>query len=264
MNKDMLQLRDDIRSTLADIRNEMHTLRSEQVTIKQRVSDLRDDVIILQTSAQSQSTEYEILKKRIDELNSQPAMDMSELIVGNLEAKIDALEQQARQCNVEICNLPERRSENLITIMENISAKIKFSLNQRDIISIHRVPHARKDNNKPKNIVVKLSSRILRDNLLSAFRLAKGIKSDQIGISGAVQSIYINEHLTLKNKQLFRAVKEIANKNKYKFVWVKHATILVRETDASPAIAIRSTHDISKIKSSALSNSTNTKDKNKI
>lgn len=165
-----------------------------------------------------------------------------------LEDKIESLEQQARQHNLELCNVPERRSEDLLTLMANISSQIKFSLPQRDILAIHRVPHAHNENKTPKNIIVKLSSRILRDNLLSAFRLAKGVKTDQLGFTGTSSPIYMHEHLTLKKKQLFRQARDTAKKNNFKYVWVKHSTILVRENDSAAAIAIRSTQDISKIK----------------
>ncbi|KAJ8708044.1 hypothetical protein PYW08_010410 [Mythimna loreyi] len=247
MNRDMLLLRDDIQSTLAEVRNEMQTLRSEQILIKQRVTDLRDDVIVLQTSSQSQSTEYEILKKRVDELNSRPAADVSELISG-LETKIDLLAQQARQCNVEICNLPEKRNENLPAIIEAIGTALKSPISLSSIVSVHRVPHAHQQNTRPKNVILKLTSRLHRDNLLSAFRKAGSLKTDQIGIAGTPYNIYLNEHLTLAKKQLFRKVRDIAKKRNHKYVWINNGTILVREREGASAFAIRSDNDINKIK----------------
>ncbi|VVC98682.1 unnamed protein product [Leptidea sinapis] len=58
----------------------------------------------------------------------------------------------------------------------------------------------------------------------------------------------MNEHLTLKNKRLFRECREEAKRLKYKYVWVKNATILVRENDTSLSFAIRSTGDFTKFK----------------
>ncbi|CAG5015897.1 unnamed protein product [Parnassius apollo] len=42
-----------------------------------------------------------------------------------LESKIDMMEQQVRQSNIEIVNLPERRDENLIAVLQNIGSIIK-------------------------------------------------------------------------------------------------------------------------------------------
>lgn len=170
-------------------------------------------------------------------------------IVTQLQNKIDTMEQHARQCNIEIGNLPERRGENLNQLMENLFGLIKQPINTRDIVAVHRVPHANPKNPHPKNIIVELSSRTLRDNLIAASKLCKGITSDRIDITGVSQRIYINEHLTLKNKTLFREARLAAKSSGHRFVWVRHGTILVRESETSPVFAVRSTEDLRKIKS---------------
>ena len=247
MNRDIHQLRDDIKSALTDIKKEMHNLRAEQSLIKQQVSDIRGDVVVLQTSAQSQSVEHDILKKRVDELSCAHVPAVSESMLNNLEAKIDVLEQQARQCNVEICNLPERRNENLPAIVEAIGSAIKSPILLKDIVSVHRVPHAHQQSTRPKNIVLKFTTRILRDNMLSAFRKVNSLKTDQIGITGTSASVYVNEHLTLRRKQLFRRTREVANNQNYKFVWIRNGTILVREREGDNAFVIRGESDLNKI-----------------
>lgn len=68
------------------------------------------------------------------------------------------------------------------------------------------------ESNKPKNIVVKLASRVLRYKVLSFYRLSINVTSDLIGMSGTPCKVYINEHLTLFNKNLFRASREMAKK----------------------------------------------------
>lgn len=139
----------------------------------------------------------------------------------------------------------------MIALMKNISSKISCSLSQKYIIGIHRVPHAHQ-NNKPKNIIVKLSSRILRNNVLSSFRSAKGINSDQLGFSRNTQRIYMNEHLNLKKKQLFRETRDTAKK--YNFKQCGSSTQLFSfGTNTSSALAILSSKDIKKIKPSTRS-----------
>ncbi|XP_075990179.1 uncharacterized protein LOC142985822 [Anticarsia gemmatalis] len=245
-----------VTQTTCDIKNELSSLKLEHNKLENKVSlldkkqgTMLQDITELKKSVQYTSEQQEDLNKRVKNINQQTeSKGISNDNTLRLEAKIDALEQQARQCNIEVCNVPEKRNENLLTLMETISAKINCPLQQKDIIAIHRVPHAQNTNKKPKNIVVKFSSRILRDNILSAARLAKGLKSDQIGISSIPQSIYLNEHLTLKNKQLFRTARETARQKGFKYVWVKHATILVRENDSAPAMAIRTPQDLARIK----------------
>lgn len=241
----------------SNITTELNSLKSDYSSLGKKVSDLSQnhmaltqEVAQLKTSLQHAVDEQSDLRTKINSFCTQGiSSDVVCSTLSAIEMKMDTLEQQARNCNVELCNVPDKRNENLITIIESVCLKINFPLQQKDIIAIHRVPHAHKDNNKPKNIIIKLSSRILRDNLLSAFRLAKGINSDQLGLSGNSQRIYMHEHLTLKKKQLFRETREAARKHAFKYVWVKHGTILVRETDSTAAMAIHSSSDIKKIKS---------------
>lgn len=128
----------------------MSNLRTKHTTLKQNVSELSHEVTQLQTSVEFHSGEQVQLKKRMDEISRQTS-EQSNLSINLLETKLDNLEQQARQCNVEILNVPETRSENLIHVMESIGTAINFPVTLRDIISIHRVPHAHQHTNRPKN-----------------------------------------------------------------------------------------------------------------
>lgn len=165
-----------------------------------------------------------------------------------LENKLSLMEQHARETNIEISNVPERRGENLLSIITNLGGLINYTIQSADITSLHRVPHANAKDSRPKNIVVKLTSRIKRDNLLAAYRTRKGVTSDQLSIAGSPNKIYINEHLTLENKKLFRETREKAKLCDYRYVWVKHGTILARKNDTTPVIAIRTMQDIKKLK----------------
>lgn len=168
--------------------------------------------------------------------------------IATLEYKIEQMEQQARQSNIEIVNMPERKDENLIDLVQQIGVIIGHPILPANILSVHRVPHYDKNNPHPKNVIVKFSSKILRDNIIIAARVKKGIDSLQLEITGTQNKIYLNEHLTPKNKQLFRSCREVAKKFGYKHVWVHHGRILVRQTDDSNVLAIRDFQDVNKIK----------------
>lgn len=165
-----------------------------------------------------------------------------------LENKIDSMEQQARLYNIEIANLPERRNEDLLGIIENIGFVIKHPINRSDIVSAHRVPHFDKKSPSPKNLIVRFTTKIMRDNFLAAARANKNLKSDRLSINGTPHNVYVNEHLTVKNKQLFRQCREKANNCNYKYVWIKRGTVLVRQSDNSPIFAVHNDLDLKKIK----------------
>lgn len=87
--------------------------------------------------------------------------------------------------------------------MEQLGTAIKYKITRNDIVAVHRVFHANSSSSHPKNIIVKLHSRISRDNILAAFRLAKGITTTQLNISGDPRKVYVNEHLTYPTKSSF-------------------------------------------------------------
>lgn len=249
---------DTLTRKTADTKSQVNAIQEDHLIMQGQVrsldknyAEVSTEISALQASTQYQSDQQEDINKRIIELEThiKNKSDSSATITA-LESKIDSLEQQSRQCNIEIGNVPERRGENLTELVMEIGKVIRCTIGQSDIISVHRVPHAKKGNDRPKNIILKLTTRVLRDNVLSAFRLShKGLKSNQLNISGTVNTVYLNEHLTIKNKILFHDARKAAKQNNYKYVWVRNATILVRETDTSPTFAVRSQKDIIKIRS---------------
>lgn len=222
----------------------------------EKFSRFLDEFESIKSSIVFVNKQYDDLNKKTEHIGAQIStmavrlnqVEQQKLEITQLELKLDSMEQQARQSNLEINNLPEKRNENLIGIIQTIGSTIKQPITPQDILAIHRVPHANPKSTRPKNVVVKLSSRVLRDNFISAARSVKGITTDQINIPGLPQRVYINEHLTLKNKKLFRETREVARQKGLKFVWVKHGTILLRATETAPIFAVRNEEDISKLK----------------
>ncbi|CAG4981122.1 unnamed protein product [Parnassius apollo] len=175
MNSNFMSIREEIKNTLSDIQSEIKSLREEQATLRQNVSNINIELSSLQNSIQFQSDEHGTLKHRVDEI-ARVAGEQTTSATAGLQYRIDSLEQQARQTNVEICNVPERRNENLIGIIEAIGTAIRFPISKADIVSIHRVPHAHSTNDRPKNIIAKFSTRIQRDNIIAAYRKAKSLR----------------------------------------------------------------------------------------
>lgn len=229
INQEIRDSVDFMNSKFEEMRQQMDSLKKENQAYKNCITSLERKVEDLQLSSRSSDNEMNVK-------------------LSGLELKIESLEQQARLNNIEICNLPEKRDEDLLGLVEKIGAVIKCSIPRQDVLAVHRVPHARtQESNKPKNIIVKLASRNLRDNVLSAYRLSKNTTSDQLGMSGTPCKMYINEHLTLYNKNLFRACRDMARKYNVKYVWIRNATVLVKATDSSKTFAIRCQSDINKI-----------------
>lgn len=178
-----------------------------------------------------------------------------------LKKQFDDIEQKARSCNIEIQNFPEHKNENLLHLVEVLGTAIGVPIPIDSIRDVHRVAH-NQANDRPKNIIVQLTTRRLKTEVIAAARARRGLTVGQLqqAVSGpsqfqqydasqASRRIFINEHLTLKNKILYAQAREAASVKKYKFVWVKNATILLRKSEGKdiPVVAIKCAEDLKKL-----------------
>ena len=236
-----------ITSILAELNTNVKKLNEENLKINTALVDTNRRLDELEKYSTFSADRQDSLETRIACIEKKTTVlsdSTSQFQV--LQNKIALLEQQARSCNVEIANLPEKKAENLLLLVDSLGREIKHPIQRSDVVAINRVPHANQQNPRPKNIIVKFTTKMVRDNFIAAYRANKGVDSSTLNISGPSHTIYVNEHLTLSNKILFRQCREAA-KNKYKYVWVKHGTILARKDDTSAVIAIRSAEDIKRI-----------------
>ncbi|KAI5643462.1 hypothetical protein NE865_04446 [Phthorimaea operculella] len=157
----------------------------------------------------------------------------------DLKYKLNLCEQRARECNIEIFGIPEKKHEKLPNIILCITALLGIQLSASDIISAVRVPPKDKSNKLPKPIVAKMTSLLIRDQIISEIRKRKGCTCEEIGFTGNKSKIYINEHLTADNKQLFKLTRESCDKLGFLRPWVRNGKIYMRKSENSPAVIIR-------------------------
>lgn len=169
-------------------------------------------------------------------------------IVDKLQHDADANEQKGRLCNVEIQNVPFIKGENLFHVLESLGKSIGVPLSRDVIRSVHRVPH-NQTSDRPKNIIAELANRYLRDDVIAAARVRRGLTTENIGIGSPSNKkpIFINEHLTLKNKILYSKARELAKAKGYRFVWVKNGNILMRKSDDGRVVSIRDNSDLDRL-----------------
>ncbi|XP_044766235.1 uncharacterized protein LOC123322356 [Coccinella septempunctata] len=167
--------------------------------------------------------------------------------VSVLNRRIGVIEQQSRSNNLEIQNIPEKTKENLHDVILKVASHINTDLNMSMIESISRVQS--KLTNKPKNIVVRFVSKSNRDNFLAAYKAKKQSDGGHSGISvkDIADKIYINEHLTMENKILFKEVRSAAKERSYKYVWVQNGNIMLRKDDTSRIIHVHHDFDLSRL-----------------
>nr|CAH7736544.1 unnamed protein product [Callosobruchus chinensis] len=171
--------------------------------------------------------------------------------LANLQNRLNDMVQHSRTNNIEIQGVPEKLNENLREIVKDIGKHVNCDTNADIIDYIHRVQHSINSKNKIKSIIVRFTSRYEKEKLLASSRIKRNQsenRSTKISIGGLADAIYINEHLTLANKILFKEVRLATRNKSCKYTWTKNGSIFARKDDTSRIIHVNNTETTKNIK----------------
>lgn len=150
----------------------------------------------------------------------------------NMKQEINELKQRSRFNNIIIKGIPGKKDEDILKVVTDLGNKIGIMNAANDIQRCHRVPTF--DKTKTKPIVVRLLNSRTRDEWIQAYKNKKLWN----------EKIYVNEHLTPENFQLFLEAKKQGKSNNIKFVWTKDCKIFMRKSENSKVKVIKKLEDI--------------------
>lgn len=233
------------------------TDENESVTIKLIRAELKPiDVKIsgVMSSIEYQSSKFDTIleqlklyKEQIEGLKS----EVKELKVENsdLKNRVDKLEQYTRRNNIIISNVPYHKDEDVTRIVQNVGSKIGCTISDTDVDVCHRLPSASGQN--AGNIIVKFCRRVVKQEFIKKKRSNK-LTVGNLEIAscrGSEQPIYINEHLTVTNAEIFKRARQLRNHG-YKYVWTRDCKVLARKTEGSKIIYLHNLDSVEALFSS--------------
>ncbi|CAH0724908.1 unnamed protein product, partial [Brenthis ino] len=168
-----------ISSEIASLKTEF---KSFMLPLENEVKALRQEFLSVRESLEFFNSKFEELNSRILHCESEVKQLSSKSIeFGNLKSKFESIEiennnkeQWARRSNIEIYGIPEKKNENLFSILQDIAKKADINLNlNTDIDFITRVAPKNSENKKIKPIIVRFLCRWKKDDFLSLVRKQK-------------------------------------------------------------------------------------------
>lgn len=227
---------------LESLKEELSAMRTEFADLKSSLSKQVGDIIICLEEKlrdmEERVAKVEFIKEDMEKLQAR---------VKKLEEESDDRDQSSRRNNIEIKGITQHSNENILEIVAKIGTKINYPVSKTQINFVSRVPTREKDRTKP--IIVCFCNRYVKENFIAAARLeakTAPLTNSLFGLPGN-QKIYVNDHLTVKNKLLLSRTKKSAAEANFQYVWIKHTKIHVRKSDTSPVITIKSEKDLTKI-----------------
>ena len=192
IQKDITEVRKEVR----DLQAKVDSVHSEQSKDKTLISDLSIKVDNLEKQNGNLKKSNQKLREALNE----------RLMCQESHAnRINDLEQYSRRNSIRIygindSNPSETPFETAVIVAEKLSAKLKLSIEVRDIDIAHRMGRFLKEGNRP--IICKFVSRFKKVEVIKSRRLLKGTP------------IVIKEDLTLRNMQRLQEVQDVENVTK--------------------------------------------------
>ncbi|CAH0404814.1 unnamed protein product [Chilo suppressalis] len=125
---------------------------SELKSINDQVSELHESFTFF--NAKYEGMKATLMEKMavIDALQSDNIKLNS--AVSSLSYRLNMLEQNMRESNIEINGVPKLKLENLFTTVEQLTKTINAPIIREDVLKVTRVAKLNKDSKKPRAIVV--------------------------------------------------------------------------------------------------------------
>ncbi|KAL0892586.1 hypothetical protein ABMA27_015683 [Loxostege sticticalis] len=162
---------------------------------------------------------------RAEITNLQTSLNMAHEMISGFTENIRALETRVKNVEQNIEVIPSLQAE-VAKINQELSDKEQWS--RANYVEIKGIPY-------------------LKEEFTAASRKLKAANPDLLGFPNG-GPIYINDHLTVQNKNLLSKAKALAKESNFQFVWVKHCKIMARKSPTSPIIMIKTERELTKIK----------------
>uniref|UniRef100_A0A2A4IUX2 FP protein C-terminal domain-containing protein n=1 Tax=Heliothis virescens TaxID=7102 RepID=A0A2A4IUX2_HELVI len=240
------KLREDIESVVT-----IQIQSSLKLYFENQLSELTKVVHGLKDSIQFMSNDFDDMKIELaknKDLVSQLQKENEDLKtnVADLSVRLNIMEQQSRQDNIELNGIPENQAENLITTVIQLGKTISCDIQAGDITSVTRVKKLDSQSSRPRSIIVKLKNSRKRDEVLASVtkfnrtNSADKLNTRHLGYAGTKSPVFVSEHLSPLNKSIHAQARKVAREKGYKYVWVRDGRVLVRKDDGARAVHIKS------------------------
>lgn len=170
--------------------------------------------------------------------------------IKKLKCTVNALEQQNLVKNIIIKGVIESEGddlEQLSFMVDCILSEVYSDFESQSVSMVRRIGVKR--GNVPRHILVKMQNTDIKLLILKSLK-GKDLNCAAFNHNGKVwgskdDKIYLNDHLTSTNNDIFFHARKMRNMNKIKYAWTKLGRIYIRKDDSSLARSFSSLEELS-------------------
>lgn len=245
-NKDVVDaFASALQPTLSELKSSIDELRKEISAKDTVISCLSAEVSTLKEENVNMSTSLTNCRDRLDMLETYTRVDnliikgMREMYAEAAEtnASYNSMANNSRQHNQQQQQLPDENSDSTMSLVVDFCSNILgIDIQLSDISIAHRMPKGKQDKFRP--VLVRFSNRHTRDSVYRARRKLSGSNNN---------GIYINEHLTKQNDELFLGCRQLKKQRKIYSTWTWHGISYVKCSETSRAKKILTKADLDQL-----------------
>lgn len=192
--------------------------------------------------------EFKNVKEDVVKLKKKQEDQSQEL--NTITEGLHTIKQNLLDSDFIITGVPESEEISTIDTVNNILKNIKIKISENDVKSCYRMRN--KNNKSCPPICVELYSKTLRAAIFIQQKKQGPVLLSSIdkSVSDAdTRKIYIQNRLTPFHLELMRDARKFKMDNNYKFVWFQNTDVLLKKSDSSRIIRIRSKADLLSLES---------------
>ena len=179
----------------------------------------KQDIIDLKKSINELTATVNILVDKIDNLTS--SVEIRDQKIFYLENKLNEIEQYSKKTNIiissstDFLNKSDNKKSEFINFVKN---QLNIDIDPYDVVAIHELP------NKNKDIYKTIVKFHFHETKSKIFKNIKKLKDT---------NIYINDHLTKYNSEIFYKARNLLKDSKIKYWWTVNGITFIKKTESS-------------------------------
>jgi len=207
------ELRETMKSILSEMKDSLLESVSHRIDILEgKLFDMDEETDKLTNRIQTLEKEIEAVKEERQQV-ARYADDMQY----RLDKSLNETEQYSRLNNIRVrgvedTNSKETPEETTLKIIDFIEQKMKIEIDSTEIDIAHRLKKRVRGN---RGIIVRFTSRMLRDDVMRSKKMLKGT------------GVYLHDELTTLNQAVYDSAR-LKKRDEVKDVWVRGGNILYR------------------------------------
>lgn len=227
----MNELKDEILALRAEVKELINGQKEVSVVIR----SLKDECSALRLSCEKKDERINALEDRVDELEQFTRQE--DIVITGLKTNHKSWARAVDNNSVvSHADAPTQENESLEQQVIQYFENQDITISERDI----SVAHSLKNPNASKSIIIlRMTTRKAKINLLKQGKKLRGT------------DVYVNEHLTRKNSELFRIARLLKRKKMIKFTYTRNCKVFVRTIGTTPeqesTVLVRNLNDLIKL-----------------